>query len=96
MIEHTVTFRLIHPVDSPEEKAFLAEAGKLASIPGVHDFLIKRQTSSKLAHDFGITMRFASPVDYAAYNTHPLHESFVRDRWIPEVADFQEADFEEL
>ncbi len=45
MIEHTVTFRLVHPAGSPEEAAFLAAARELAAIPGVRDFVIKRQTS---------------------------------------------------
>ncbi len=96
MIEHTVTFRLVHPPGSPEEAAFLAAAGGLAAIPGVLDFAIRRQTSAKLDHSFGISMRFASREDYASYNGHPLHAGFVRDRWIPEVASFQEADFEAL
>lgn len=96
MIEHTVTFRLVHPAGSPEEASFLAAARELAAIPGVIDFVIRRQTSPKLDHSFGISMRFASREDYAAYGDHPLHGSFVRERWIPEVASFQEADFEPL
>ncbi|MCB1205682.1 MAG: Dabb family protein [Verrucomicrobiae bacterium] len=96
MIEHTVTFRLVHPAGSPGETDFLAAARELAAIPGVLDYTIKRQTSPKLDHTFGISMRFASQEDYDAYNVHPLHERFIRERWIPEVADFQEADFEEL
>ncbi len=96
MIEHTVTFRLVHPVDSPEETAFLAAARELATIPGVRDFTIKRQTSPKLAHTFGIAMRFATQEDYAAYHSHPLHTRFLEEHWFPEVTDFQEADFEAL
>jgi hypothetical protein len=96
MIEHTVTFRLLHPAGSPEEAAFLAAARELAAIPGVREFTIKRQTSPKLAHDFGIAMRFANADDYAAYNTHPLHVRFLEEHWFKDVAEFQEADFEVL
>ena len=93
MIEHTVTFRLVHPAGSPEEAAFLAAARELTTIPGVRDFTIKRQTSPKLAHDFGIAMEFANQSDYDAYNSHPLHVRFLEEHWFKEVAAFQEADF---
>jgi len=96
MIEHTVTFRLVHPAGSPEEAVFLDAARELAAIPGTLDYSIKRQTSPKLDHSFGISMRFASEEDYAAYNAHPLHTRFLDEHWFPEVACFQEADFEEL
>lgn len=94
MIEHTVTFRLVHPAGSPEEAAFLAAARELATIPGVRDFAIKRQTSPKLVHDFGIAMFFADQGDYDAYNAHPLHVRFLEEHWFEEVEAFQEADFE--
>ena len=96
MIEHTVTFSLKHRLKSDEERDFLAAAALLAGIPGVRDFAIRRQVSAKLPHAFGITMRFASRADYEAYNTHPLHLSFVDERWLKEIEDFQEADFESL
>jgi hypothetical protein len=71
---------------SPEEAAFLDAARELASIPGTLDYTIKRQTSPKLDHRFGIAMRFASEEDYAAYNAHPLHTRFLEEHWFPEVA----------
>lgn len=93
MIEHTVTFRLLHAAGSPAETAFLAAARELATIPGVRDFAIRRQVSPKCDHTFGITMRFTDQAAYDHYNSHPRHVAFVRDRWLPEVAAFQEADF---
>ena len=96
MIEHTVTFRLRHGQGSPEETAFLTEAAALADLPGIVDFTIRRQTSPKLDHSFGISMWFASRSDYEAYNVHPAHIAFIETRWLTEVADFQEADFEAL
>lgn len=78
---------------SPQEQAFLAAARELATIPGVRDFSIRRQVSPKYDHAFGITMRFETQEAYDDYTTHSLHVAFVRDRWIPEVAAFQEADF---
>jgi hypothetical protein len=93
MIEHTVTFRLRHPANSPQERSFLAAVGELATIPGVREFSIRRQVSPKYDHAYGITMRFENQEAYDRYNAHPRHAAFVRDRWIPEVAAFQEADF---
>lgn len=93
MIEHTVTFSLRHAPGSSAEADFLAAARVLAGIPGVRDFVIRRQVSPKYDHTFGITMRFTDQDAYDLYNAHPLHVAFVRDRWVPEVASFQEADF---
>ena len=96
MIEHTVTFRLKHAAGSKEEASFLDAATELMSIPGVQDFQLRRQTSPKNSHTFGISMRFDSAAQYQAYNDHPLHVRFVQQRWINEVVDFQESDFEPL
>jgi heme-degrading monooxygenase HmoA len=95
-MEHTVTFRLKHPAGSPKEADFLSTAGKLAAIPGVRDFQIRRQVSPKNSHAFGISMHFDSDEAFQAYCRHSLHDAFVQERWIPEVEDFQEADFEDI
>ena len=41
-------------------------------------------------------MEFAGPEAYAAYNEHPDHMRFVNERWLLEVADFLEVDYESL
>lgn len=96
MIEHTVTFRLKHSPNSIEETSFLGAANELATIPGVQDFRIQRQISVKNSHTFGISMAFDSIEQFQVYSHHPLHVKFVQERWLTEVADFQEADFEPL
>lgn len=96
MIRHTVAFKLKHPKGSPQEKAFIEDAKVLAAIPGVARFEQLRQTSPKNEFDFGFSMEFADSEGYAAYNDHPDHVAFVRDRWIPEVAAFMETDYEPL
>jgi hypothetical protein len=93
-IRHTVVFTLSHPEGSPAEADFLATAGALAAIPGVEAFQILRETSPKNAYRFGISMEFAGPEAYTAYNEHPDHVRFVNDRWLPEVSDFLEVDYE--
>jgi hypothetical protein len=93
-IRHTVVLTPRHAAGSPEEADFLAAAAKLADIPGVEAFEILRETSPKNAYRFGISMEFAGPEAYAAYNEHPDHVRFVQERWLPEVADFLEIDYE--
>lgn len=93
MIRHTVSFALVHPADSPEEEAFLRDAATiLPGIPGVRDFDVSRQVSPKSDHRFQFAMTFDGDAEYAAYNGHPAHRSFVDDRWAVEVATFQELD----
>jgi hypothetical protein len=93
MITHTVAFRLRHSRGSDQESAFLQEALKLAGIPGVEDFQQMRQVGEKAAYDFGFSMGFSDQSAYDAYNGHPAHVAFVRDRWVAEVADFIELDY---
>jgi hypothetical protein len=95
-IRHTVVFTLAHSDGSPEEADFLATAGALSAIPGVEAFQILREISAKNAYRFGISMEFAGPEAYAAYNEHPDHVDFVNERWLPEVSDFLEVDYEPL
>ena len=92
-IQHTVAFSLRHPRDSPAETDFLSAAQVLASIPGVEDFKQLRQVSPKSEYTFSFSMYFAGEDAYRAYNNHPSHVAFVRDRWEPEVSSFQELDF---
>ena len=96
MIRHTVAFRLHHAPGSPEEQDFLAAARALADIPGVEGFEQLRQTSPKNDFRFGFAMEFADQAAYDSYNEHPVHTAFVAERWLPEVADFLELDYEPL
>ncbi|HSU02278.1 MAG TPA: Dabb family protein [Nocardioides sp.] len=96
MIRHTVAFRLHHAPGSAEEQDFLAAARALADIPGVEAFEQLRQTSAKNDFAFGFSMEFADRAAYDAYDAHPVHRAFVAERWVPEVADFLEIDYEPL
>lgn len=96
MIRHTVVFRLKHAKGSPAEAAFLKEADVLVTIPGVRKFEKLRQLSAKNDYDFGFSMEFADQRAYDGYNTHPEHVRFVNERWVPEVAEFLEIDYEQL
>ena len=96
MIRHTVVFRLKHATDSAEERKFLLDALCLAAIPGVEKFEQLRQTSPKNDFRFGFSMEFADAAVYDAYSDHPVHVQFVEERWIPEVEEFMEIDYERL
>lgn len=93
MIEHTVSFTLVHAEGSDAERAFLTGArATLAAIPGVQDFAVNRQVSPKSSFRFQFSMWFADAEAYRGYDEHPDHVAFVAQRWTSEVADFQELD----
>jgi len=96
MIRHTVVFTLKHAPGSAEEKKFLADALVLAKIPTVRNFEQLKQVSRKNGFKFGFSMEFDDQAGYDAYDTHPDHVAFVRDRWKPEVTDFLEIDYVRL
>ena len=96
MIRHTVAFKLKHTAESEMEKSFLDAAGELAHIPNVEKFECLRQVGKKNICTFGLSMEFSSEENYQSSNTHPDHRNFVKTRWIPEVADFLEIDYEPL
>ena len=91
-VRHSAIFRLKHPEGSGEEADFLDAIARLEGISGVEAFELMREVSPKNDFRFGVTMEFADPAAYAAYNGHPDHVSFVANRWDPEVADFLEID----
>jgi len=94
-IRHTVIFCLRHEAGSREEERFLADGkAQLANIPSVEGFELLRQVSPKNSFKFGFSMEFADQSAYAAYNAHPDHVRFVRERWQTEVADFMEIDYQ--
>jgi stress responsive alpha/beta barrel protein len=95
MIRHTVVFRLRHAAGSAAESDFLRTATEqLTPIPGVERFEVLRQIGKQSEYRFSLSMEFADAAVYAGYNEHPKHASFVRERWIPEVEEFLELDFE--
>jgi heme-degrading monooxygenase HmoA len=95
-IRHGVVYRLKHSEGSPEEADFLRANAALASIPGVEAFELLREVSPKNDYRFALTMEFADRAAYEAYNEHPDHVAFVRDRWESEVEDFLEIDSAEI
>jgi hypothetical protein len=93
LILHTVAFSLRHPEGSPAETHFLDDALVLARLPMVGNVRRFRQVSQKSPYRFGFSMEFADQAAYDAYNHHPSHVGFVRDRWLVEVSRFQETDY---
>ena len=96
MIRHSVIFTLKHAHGSLMEKAFLRDALVLKEIPGVKKFEQLRQVSKKNDYEFGFSMEFADQAAYDAYNVHPKHVKFVRERWDREVEKFLEIDYEAI
>jgi heme-degrading monooxygenase HmoA len=95
-VRHTVAFRLRHPIGSAEERDFLAAAAALKTIPGVTAFEVLRQVGRKNGYSYALSMEFADAAAYAAYDSHPEHQGFVADRWLPEVEEFVEIDYQAM
>ena len=95
-IRHTVTFSLIHPEGSAEERDFLDAARRLAIVPGVEAFEVLAQVGEKNGYRFGISMEFADRAGYDGYNEHPDHVRFVQERWLTQVSEFLELDYAAL
>lgn len=93
MIRHTVVFRLKHAKGSAAEAEFLMAADILVGISTVQKFEKLQQVSTKNDYDFGFSMEFVDQAAYDFYTTHPVHEAFVQNRWIPEVEKFMEIDY---
>lgn len=94
MIIHTVAFRTKHPTGSDEESNFLEAGMALGNLPMVQNFQCFRQVSQKNNFDYGFSMEFETQGDYDQYNAHPDHVAFVEGRWIPEVEEFLELDYQ--
>ena len=95
-IQHTVVFPRVDRAGSTEDRAVdPTRRAVLTSIPGVEDFTIRRQVSPKSDLEHQFSMVFRDREAYRAYDAHPAHTAFVAERWVPEVAAFQEYDFEE-
>src|SRR3954451_10202408 len=93
-IRHTVVFKLRHSKDSVKEQDFLNAAKTLATIPGVEKFECLKEISKKNKFEYGLSMEFANQQLYDQYNKHPDHVAFVQVRWLKEVEDFLEIDYE--
>lgn len=94
-IQHMVIFDLPYPKESNKAKKFLEDGTRiLTGIPVVQNFQAFNQVSKKNKYQYGFSMVFANQADYTTYNNHPDHVAFVQDRWMKEVTDFLEIDFE--
>lgn len=93
-IQHMVIFNLPYKEGSSKAVKFLNDGNRiLTGIPVVRDFQVFLQVSSKNDFQYGFSMVFADQDDYDTYNDHPDHVAFVEERWMKEVTDFLEIDF---
>ena len=96
MIRHTVVFRLHHASGSEAEGVFFEAARGLLEIPGMMNVHTYREVSPKNDFDYCFAMDFEDQAAYDAYNTHSIHEAFVQNVWLRDVADFLEIDLVEI
>lgn len=94
-VQHMVIFNLPYKAGSSKAVKFLNDGNRILSgIPVVRDFQVFLQVSPKNDFQYGFSMVFTNQDDYETYNTHPDHVAFVEERWMKEVTDFLEIDFE--
>ena len=94
-IQHMVIFNLPYKKGSSKAVKFLNDGNRiLTRIPVVRDFQVFLQVSSKNDYQYGFSMVFTDQEDYETYNNHPDHVAFLEERWMKEVTDFLEIDFE--
>jgi len=94
-VQHMVIFNLSYPIVSAEAQKFIQDGTRiLTGIPVVKNFQAFNQVSKKNKYQYGFSMVFANQADYTTYNNHPDHVAFVQNRWLKEVNDFLEIDFE--
>jgi hypothetical protein len=55
-----------------------------------------KEISKKNKFEFGLSMEFADQKAYDQYSNNPDHVAFVQNRWLKEVEDFLEIDYEIL
>lgn len=53
-----------------------------------------RDKGLRNAFTFGASLEFADQQAYDTYNNHPDHVRFVNERWLKEVDDFMEIDYQ--
>lgn len=92
-IRHMALFTLKYDAGSAAAAVFLKDGEEiLSAIPVVANFEVLRQISVKCDFDYAFSMEFENQEAYDAYNVHPDHQRFVRERWETEVLRFQEID----
>jgi hypothetical protein len=91
-IRHSAVFTLVHAAGTDGETRFLEAIAELRDLPSVEAFEVLREVSPKNGYRFVVSMEFADEDAYQAYNDHPEHVAFVRERWDAEVTDFIEID----
>ena len=96
MIRHTVVFRLRHPAGSAAEADFLRTRARAADADPRRRALRGAAPDGERRARTASRSRWSSPTRRRtpAYNAHPDHQAFVQGRWIPEVEEFLELDFE--
>lgn len=96
MLHHSVFLKFKSETSTAEQAFFIAEAKKLAQIPGVMNLkvLLEFNTTNPFTH--GLGMDFKDQAAYDLYSNHPQHNQFVQEVWLPRVEIWQEIDHREV
>lgn len=94
MIQHMALFTLKTELGSQETASFLEGLNFLASLEGVRNFRVWKQTSPFCDFDYGISMEFEDQAAFKKYMVDPDHGRFAYDIWFPNVKRQNEINLE--
>ena len=89
-------FSLKHDEGSQEAKVFFENVNILKQIPVVKGFELSKVRSKKMEFDYCLRLVFEDQAGADAYSNHPIHNQYVKDEWIPNVAQGLMVDHIEL
>ena len=79
-------FSLKHEAGSQESNLFFENINILKKIPVVKGFELSKVRSKKLEFDYCLRLVFDDQAGADAYSNHQIHNQYVKDEWIPNVA----------
>jgi Stress responsive A/B Barrel Domain len=95
-MQHIAVFNLRHAPGSDEETAFLESIEYLATLEGVQDYKVCRQTGAHADYAFAISMRFENFDAFRAYMMSEDHLNFAYDKWYPHVRNSIDINLDEI
>ena len=96
MLHHSVCLACKTTTSEDEKAYFIAEARKLAQIPGVMNLKVLEEFNATNPYTHGLGMDFEDQAAYDFYSNHPIHNRYVQEVWIPRVEKWQEIDYREI
>lgn len=79
-------FSLKHDENSQEAHDFFENMLVLKEIHVVKEFELTKVRSKKFEYDYCLRLVFDDQAGADTYSNHPIHNKYVQDEWVPNVA----------